>query len=304
MSRLSAQTLGTNYRLVAAWVDLASILNDVISVINGSPEKIHHDSSVSKLSDANRRLLSWFVNLAQELQWSANCSMSPSICALHIQFLSTSILLNRPFAAYMCKRGSKLVLQRRCLEGQTPQISQQICTTNAVRISKLLLTYRQRHGASRIYSTVNPACLGAAMALISDIVSAEADEDKRAEINWLAAILETLEEISPWYPIAERSRNTLTAIMKACGLSGVSKPISTTSGNNSQAKILPNCSPAEAPRPGWDTDPDMPVGLGFPFDSGYNVHDISLMDFYAQPSHMMELTGWGTEDPLFYGLSL
>ena len=303
MSRLSSQTFGTKYQLVAAWVELASLLNDVLSVINGSPERIYQDSSVSKLSETNRKLLAWFVNLAPELQWDVNRPISPGICALHIQFLSITILLNRPFATYMLNRGPKSVPRRLCLEGQTPQVSQQICTANAVRISKLLLTYRQHHGASKIFSTINPTCLTAAVALISDIMNAEPDEDKNEERKWLAAILETLEEIIPWYPIAERSRNTLAAVMNTCGLSDILQQLTTNSANI-QIEMIPDHGLMGAPGTGWNTEAGLSFGLDFPFDSVYDAHNIGLASFYAQPSQMMSFGGGETEDSLFYGLGL
>lgn len=303
MTRLSAQSLGPRHRLVAAWVELASILNDVIYVINRSPEKVYQDASVRRLSEASGKLLSWFMNLPPELQWTATCPISPEICALHIQFLSTMILLNRPFAAYMLNHGRIKSPRRRCLEGHTPLVSQQICTVNAIRISKLLFTYRQCHGASKIFSTINPTCLWAGVALISDIVSAEWDEDKTTERKWLDAILETFDEIIPWYPIAERSRNMLVAIMNACGLPSVPKQVSSSS-RDAQAEILPDHRPTEALGTDWNTHTDLPLGLGFPFDSVYDAHDNSPMDIFAQSSHMMNFGGWCTEDPLLYGFDL
>ncbi|KAJ5372477.1 hypothetical protein N7517_004483 [Penicillium concentricum] len=301
MTRLSAQSLGTSNQLVATWVELASLLNDVLSVINGPPEKIYEDLSVKRLSQVSRKLLAWFLNLAPELQWDATRSISPSVCALHLQFLSTTILLNRPFATYIFNRGPKSAPRRRCLEGQTTKISQQICTANAIRVSKLLLTYRQHHGASKIFSTINPTCLSAAVALISDIVSAIPDEDKEAERKWLSAIMETLDAIIPWYPVAERSRNTLAAIMNTCGLSDIVKQLAVKSRNIPVA-MLPSHGPTDASGTGWNTDVDFAFDLEFPFDSVYDVHNISLTGFYAQPSQM-NFGNWGTEDPL-YGLNL
>ncbi|CAI7654803.1 unnamed protein product [Penicillium crustosum] len=302
ITRLSAQTLGTRNQLVATWVELASLLNDVLSVINGPPQRIYQDSSVTKLSEVSRKLLAWFLNLPQELQWDSNGSISPSVCALHLQFLSTTILLNRPFATYIFNRGPKSAPRHRCLEGQTTKISQQICTANAVRVSKLLLAYRQHHGASKIFSTINPTCLSAAVALISDIVSAEPNEDKETERKWLAAIMETLEEIIPWYPVAERSRNTLAAIMNTCGLSDIVKQLAKRSGNVPIA-MLPSHAPMEISATNWNADSDFAFDLEFPFDSVYDVHNISLTGFYAQPSQIMDFGNWETEDPL-YGLNL
>ncbi|KAJ5410967.1 uncharacterized protein N7487_005326 [Penicillium crustosum] len=299
---LSAQTLGTRNQLVATWVELASLLNDVLSVINGPPQRIYQDSSVTKLSEVSRKLLAWFLNLPQELQWDSNGSISPSVCALHLQFLSTTILLNRPFATYIFNRGPKSAPRHRCLEGQTTKISQQICTANAVRVSKLLLAYRQHHGASKIFSTINPTCLSAAVALISDIVSAEPNEDKETERKWLAAIMETLEEIIPWYPVAERSRNTLAAIMNTCGLSDIVKQLAKRSGSVPIA-MLPSHAPMDISATNWNADSDFAFDLEFPFDSVYDVHNISLTGFYAQPSQIMDFGNWETEDPL-YGLNL
>ncbi|KAJ5520243.1 hypothetical protein N7463_000696 [Penicillium fimorum] len=300
MTRISAKGLSTSNQLVATWVELASLLNDVLSVINGPPEGIYQDSSVSKLSDVSRKLLAWFLNLAPELQWDASRSISPSVCALHLQFLSTTILLNRPFATYIFDRGPKSAPRRRCLEGQTTKVSQQICTANAIRVSKLLLAYRQHHGASKIFSTINPTCLSAAVALISDIVSAESDEDKEAEKKWLSAIMETLDAIIPWYPVAERSRNTLAAIMNTCGLSDIVKQLATKSRNVPVA-MLPS-HPTDPSGTDWDTNADFPFDLEFPFDSVYDIHNISLTGFYAQPSQM-NFGNWENEDPL-YGLNL
>ncbi|KAJ5210655.1 hypothetical protein N7472_000794 [Penicillium cf. griseofulvum] len=301
MTRLSAQNLGTNNQLMSTWVELASLLDDVLSVINGPPEKIYQDSSVSKLSEVSQKLLAWFLNLGPELQWDANRSISPSVCALHLQFLSTTILLNRPFATYIFNRGPKTAPRRRCLEGQTTKLSQQICTANAIRVSKLLLVYRQQHGASKIFSTINPTCLSAAVALISDIVSAESEDDKVAEKECLDVIMETLDAIIPWYPIAERSRNTLAAIMNTCGLSDIVKQLPTKSRNVPIA-TLPSHGPTDTLGTSWNADVDFAFDLEFPFDSVYDVHNISLTGFYAQPPQV-NFGNWEAEDPL-YGLNL
>lgn len=294
MSRLSAETLGSKYQLVAAWVELARLTSDVSSVVNGPPDKIYHASSVNKLSEASEQLLTWFTSLDANLQWTGNCAIPPGTCALHLQFLSTTILLNRPFAAYMFNSGPRSASRCECLKGQTPEVSQEICTMNALRISKILLTYREQHGPSKIFSTINPACLSAAVALISDIVSAKSDEDKTPERMGLASILKTLEEITPWYPIAARSRNTLAAILQMCGLSDIPNQLSTDLGNSSMRTSLGHC-PGEPSASVTTTDMDLSFDLGFPFDSIYDIHDIGLPDFYVPPWQIMDSEHWGSE---------
>ncbi|KAH7140041.1 hypothetical protein B0J13DRAFT_69884 [Dactylonectria estremocensis] len=223
----SAESLGPSYKLTLTWVRLASILEDILAVINGKEETIYQDASIQKLSEASDRLLQWFKTLPAELRWTPNSTHSPSpaTCAIHLQFLSTTILLNRPFAAYMQKssrrKGALGSDGKKCLHGQTPEISQRLCTTSGVRVSKLLLAYRLHHGPAKFFSTINPACLSASMALISDIVSAGPMDQKHEEKKWLTCILETLKAITPTYPVAGRSYMTLCAVTNACGLAGL-----------------------------------------------------------------------------------
>ncbi|KAJ5776052.1 uncharacterized protein N7511_001063 [Penicillium nucicola] len=294
--QFSAHTMGTSYQLMAAWVELASILNDVLSMINGSLARIYQDTSVSKLSKASQKLLVWFNKLPPKLQWNADHPISPGVCALHVQFLSTTILLNRPFAAYIFNRDTKSA-SRRCLEGQTPKSSQQLCTTNAIRISKLLLAYKQYHGASKIFSTINPACLSASVALISDITSAGPGEAKIEERKWLGAILETLQDIIKWYPIAERSLDTLAAVMNTCGLSSILKQLAKNSGD-AQVEPLSDNGITEVAGTNWNFDADLSFGLGSLFDPLYDVHNLGLPGIYAQPLQMMDFGGWDLQDSI------
>ena len=259
-------------------------------------ETIYQDSSIEKLSQASQDLLKWFKALPPELQWNAAAlqSPSPATCALHVHFLSVTILLNRPFAAYMLKSfdnnnkgpaGSRLGDRR--LNGQTPEISQTLCTTSGIRISKILLTYRLHHGAGKFFSTINPACLSASIALISDIVSARAGEDKKEERRWLAAILETLKGITPTYPVAGRSYTVLCAIVKACGLPGVvpSPPPTGASDSNNQSMDESFQNPG-GHHPGLE-DPiwSMNESLGWEFYPMLgDVHDIGITDFYPRLS--------------------
>jgi hypothetical protein len=279
-------------------VGLSSILEGILPIINGRQlDTIYQHASVEKLSRASDDLLQWFKALPPELQWNSSAVQlpSPATCALHIHFLSVTILLNRPFAAYMLKSADdKGVVNggagNRRLNGQTPDISQKICTTSGIRISKILCAYKCCHGANKFFSTINPACLSASIALISDIVSAKVGEDKREEKRWLSAILETLNEITPTYPVAGRSYIVLCAIVKACGLQGVaplpssSGPLGTSdSGNDLLSQLFQN---SEGQQTGTgEMVSCMNESLGWEFHPMLgDVHDIGLSDFYPRLS--------------------
>lgn len=225
----SEEILGSQGQLAAALVSLSSILEEILPIVNGRRlETIYQDSSIEKLSGASEKLLQWFKSLPRELEWNSRTHQypSPAVSALHVNFLLTTIVLNRPFAAYMVnsinnKGATGRSSGRRCLNGQTPEVSQKLCTTSGIRIAKILSSYRLHHGANKFFSTINPPCLSAAMALMSDIVSAAQGEDKTEEKRWLTSILETLKEITPTYPVGGRSYTVLCAIAKACALSEV-----------------------------------------------------------------------------------
>ncbi|MBE3046372.1 fungal specific transcription factor domain-containing protein [Candidatus Bathyarchaeota archaeon] len=286
----SEEILGSTGNYTAAFVRLSSILEEILPVINARRlEIIYQPASVEKLSRASEKLLQWFKSLPPELQWNSNCPPEPTTSALHVNFLSVTILLNRPFATYMLKsfEGKEVggaSSGRKRLDGQTPEVSQKLCTTSGIRIAKILAAYRLHHGANKFFSTINPACLSAAMALMSDIVSAKSGEDKGEEKRWLASILETLKEITPTYPIAGRSYMVLCAIVKACRLPDVVPSSSQEAGASGPDYRLgeehfhnQEESQVEPEEMVWNMD----ESLGWEFYPMLDdVHNIGLSDFY------------------------
>lgn len=293
----SEEILGSQGQLTAALVHLSSILEDILPIVNGRRlETIYQQTSIAKLSRASENLLEWFKSLPRELQWSSGTHQhpSPAISALHVNFLFITILLNRPFAAYMLrsannKRKTGGCFGKRRLNGQTPEASQKLCTTSGIRISKILSTYRLHHGANKFFSTINPPCLSAAMALMSDIVSAEPGENKAEEKRWLTAILESLKEITPTYPVGGRSYMVLCAIAKACALSEVvplSSSIPLEASDSGNGLLDQHSQHLQEPQAGadeliWSMDDS----LGWEFypmlDS---VQDLGLNEFHTRLS--------------------
>lgn len=282
---------------MAALVRLSSILEGILPIVNARRlEIIYQPESVEKLSRESEKLVQWFKSLPPELQWKSNAhtAPSPTTSALHVHFLSVTILLNRPFAAYMLKSFDDRAAGRsgsstRHLNGQTPEVSQRLCTTSGIRIAKILSAYRLHHGPRKLFSTINPACLSAAMALMSDIVSAAPGEGKGEEKRWLASILETLKEITPTYPVAGRSYAVLCAIIKACGLSGVVPcPSHDSSETSKSANPRPDQHDGNPGEPLTDLDDmvwNIDESLGWEFYPMLDdVHNIGLTDFYPRLS--------------------
>lgn len=230
------ETVGSQYQSLSAWVGLTTILDDILNVINGPEELLEQQSTLSQLSNTAGRLLEWFKALPPELQWNPKKDTlpSPGVCALHIQFLSTTILMHRPFAGYKASTESNKSPKRQ-LDGYSPALSRHICTQNATRISKLLLVFRRQYGVQKLFSIVVPIALTAAMSLISEISTEDQNAEKAEERKWLRVCLDTLNDLTPSFPVAGRNKRILTSILECCGYPELAQSDETRISTNPQA---------------------------------------------------------------------
>lgn len=134
------------------------------------------------------------------------------------------------------------------------------------------------------------------MALISDVASASPGEQKTEEKKWLAAILETLKEITPTYPVAGRSYMVLCAIVNASGIPGVvpaSDELQQPYVGTSQLDQQPQSTDMQGLQGRADDFLwNMDASLGWEFyPSLDDVHGIGLTDFFPPPPDAGNLTG-------------
>jgi hypothetical protein len=204
-------------------VDLARILDDIINIVNQQDELLEDPVTLSKLSVTGDMLLEWLKRLPKDLQWDLEQDdlPPPAICAIHVQFLATTILLHRPFSASVVKSKTDKSVTRK-LKGYNPIISQQICTLNSMRISKILSRYHRQFGLGKIFSWVVPVILTASLSLISDIASEAHHGEKVNERNWLKLCFTLQKEMSSSLPLAGRNLAILKSMLDHCGYSELS----------------------------------------------------------------------------------
>lgn len=220
----SKETVGSQYQILSAWVDLARILDDIINIVNRQEELLGDPVTLSKLSVTGDKLLQWLKRLPAELQWDPKQLdlPSPGICAIHMQFLATTILLHRPFSASVVKPKTGKPSKRQ-LKGYTPSISQQICTLNSMRIAKILSGFHRQFGLDKIFSWVIPVILTASLSLISDIASETQKGDKANERNWLKLCFALQKEMASSLPLAGRNLAILKSMLDCCGYPELSR---------------------------------------------------------------------------------
>ncbi|KAJ5792052.1 uncharacterized protein N7503_008030 [Penicillium pulvis] len=205
--RPSLETVGPQWETLDAWVDLASVLDEIITTFNKFP---HKKADSNWLTATSNRLFEWLEHLPTHLQWNAQAI--PGICALHMQFLSVIIVLHRPFAVYKPRDD-----QSRSTDHSPSTLARRLCTENAIRISKLLLAFKNNYGTKKIFSTVCHMVLTAALSLISEISTEKGDNKRDEERKWLRVCFSILEELSSTFTVIGRNLKILTEIVESCG---------------------------------------------------------------------------------------
>ena len=190
-------------------------------MINGPLHLLENQSTMFRLSSTSDRLLQWLKGLPIDLQWKPNQETlpPPGVCALHMQFFTTIILLHRPFAAYTPPSPSLGICVQKQLTGYTPALSRKICNQNAERITVLLSAYREHYGIEKTHSSMLHMIFTAATILISQISTDSDNNGTEKPRKWLAVCLEAFDDLTPSFYIAGRVRKVLISFLEACGYS-------------------------------------------------------------------------------------
>ena len=216
--RPSEDSVGPKHHLLIAWVHLSIILDEMNSLLNGSPEQLHTDASLNKLSTVADDLLTCLRSLPQDLCWNSKCFPAPEIWALHTQVLIAIILIHRPFANPGSSGTTTPTRRKKQLPGYTAEESHIICMQNSIRIAKMIDAFDRQYGIQKIFSVGAYIALTAAMTLVSSLATTtkprnDAVESKKA----LEVCLDTLSDLGPSFPVAGRHHTILKSILKFCG---------------------------------------------------------------------------------------
>ncbi|TVY54796.1 Nitrogen assimilation transcription factor nirA [Lachnellula cervina] len=292
----SKQTVGTQFQILAAWVDLARVLDDIINVINRDDELLDDPTTISKLSVTSDKLLRWLKELPTELQWNAKqAPLSPSaIFALHMQFLTTTILLHRPFSASVLNSGTGKSSTRH-LKGYTSSDSQKICTLNSIRVVKMLNQFQQQFGLRRIFSWSAPIALTVSLSLLSDIASGAQDEDKSNVRNWLQLCIKIQEDMSLSLLLAGRNLAILRSMLEHCRNPQLSRLIAREILRDPPPAVPPaaqyqepfqeaghSAVVQETPGVALGGTPDLGILDQMEVDPAMGPHDFDFSDFFPQ----------------------
>jgi hypothetical protein len=201
----------------AAWVDL-SLMSSEISDIFNCPSLVD-EQTIRRLLEVDARLHSWHDSLPHALKSSDGygTQLHPCVFALHMQFCGIQILVYR--TSIMTRRKfspAAFSEEEICrLRGHTLQQSRSTYHYNAVRIARLLATFKKKVGLERVPTVMLDNIYIATIALISYVSrSASTGEEFEADIQWIVLLLDALEALQMHYPVAVRMRLTLSDVLQ------------------------------------------------------------------------------------------
>ena len=229
----SSESVGPRHQLLAAFVDISTILDGMIAILN-KPDLMEQEAMLNSLAEIAEKLLSWLQTMPVELRWPTQHSPSPGICALHMHVLAAMILIHRPFAGYkdLLSESSNRMGHLTQLPGYTSATSKAICTQNSMRLSKMLDIFRQKHGITKIFSMGTWLAQTAGMSLMLELASPPSPGiDKNKVKKAIDICEEVLRDLSDSLPLARKHRLVMLSLCEP--------PNSRTAFGSERAKSTP-----------------------------------------------------------------
>ncbi|KAJ3545707.1 hypothetical protein NM208_g2392 [Fusarium decemcellulare] len=203
-----------------AWVGLCVPMDEITHALN--------DQSLSKAARCDllrklfKRVQEWYDKLPPELAYNENrlTSMDLAGYGLHTQFCKVQILIRRALSNSYNPR-KRQHSQMICGEntGEPPDHSQAIIYQYALRIARLVVTYREVFGLEKIPSIVLDNAVVAATVMVQHLNKAENEQDRQNQMVWLRQLVKSMEAVQPHFPIVGRMLDSLKHI---CGKGAVS----------------------------------------------------------------------------------
>ncbi|KAF5010041.1 hypothetical protein FDECE_3759 [Fusarium decemcellulare] len=230
-----------------AWVGLCVPMDEITHALN--------DQSLSKAArcDLLRKLFKtvqeWYDKLPPELAYNENrlTSMDLAGYGLHTQFCKVQILIRRALSNSYNPR-KRQHSQMICGQdtGEPPDHSQAIIYQYALRIARLVVTYREVFGLEKIPSIVLDNAVVAATVMVQHLNKAENEHDRQTQMVWLRQLVKSMEAVQPHFPIVGRMLDSLKHI---CGKGAVSDIFTPGRRPSTNAASL-----YEPPAPGLSAD--------------------------------------------------
>lgn len=205
-----------------AWVGLCIPMAEASNVLNEhSSGHLERNTSLHQLIED---IDEWQKALPTELIYDETLLSSMNLAGygLHTQYCKLQILLRQALANPSNSR-KRRYSEITPAESTSQPSKDSISATYpyALRIARLVVTYREVFGMEKIPSIVLDNAVVAATAMIKHLSSIDSHNRAEREIMWLRQLLRSLESLQPHFPIVRRMLDSLRRMCATSSLSGV-----------------------------------------------------------------------------------
>ncbi|KAL5324734.1 hypothetical protein ACEPPN_009282 [Leptodophora sp. 'Broadleaf-Isolate-01'] len=218
-----------------AWVGLCEPMAEISHVLNDqSNGDVDKSASLRKLL---KQVEGWYEDLPLELMYNESrlINMDMAGYGLHTQYCKVQILLRRALAKPLnTKKRQYYQTTSDCGSQASSDDLDAVIYQHALRIARLLVTYREAFGVEKIPSIMLDNAVVAATAMIAHLNNSGILDRMQKELLWLRQLIKSIETLQPHFPIVRRM---LDALKQICG-SGPLCSLLPSSGNRGSTSTL------------------------------------------------------------------
>ncbi|KAH6972847.1 hypothetical protein BKA56DRAFT_555751 [Ilyonectria sp. MPI-CAGE-AT-0026] len=198
-----------------AWVRLCVPMAEISQVLN--EHSIDNSDRTASLRKLFGQVEEWYESLPPELTYNENrlTNMDLAGYGLHTQYCKVQILLRRALAkpSISRKRRHSQITGDSAIRTSSDD-SEVIIYQYALRVARLVVTYREAFGMEKIPSIMLDNAVVAATAMIEHLNKAENVNEIQRQTTWLRQLVKSMESVQPHFPIVGRMLESLKQI---CG---------------------------------------------------------------------------------------
>ncbi|KAL4808375.1 hypothetical protein BDV18DRAFT_134835 [Aspergillus unguis] len=231
---------GPEASTLSAWLGLCAPMADICDILN-SCSSIHAEAK-ARLLQLGIELQQWCDSLPPGFAYDDNkiADLDPMAYGVHMQYCKVQILMRQAFCGEESASGVNTPRFQQPIpcDDQDRETAERVIYDAALRIVRLLLMYRQIHGAEKIPSVMLDNVNLALVTLINHFVRhQDLIETQPRDIQLLRLAIESMRAIQPHFPIIGRMLNSLQIAVEGT-------PLSTLLHISADGSTMPTARPA------------------------------------------------------------
>ncbi|GAB7352387.1 hypothetical protein MBLNU459_g2820t1 [Dothideomycetes sp. NU459] len=222
----------TDSPLLNAWVGLCVPMAQITQVLN--EETTRNCDKSATLRQHFKQIEAWYEGLPPELKYDETrlSSMNMAGYGLHAQYCKLQILSRRALSNIPASRKRR---HSQTLDDTSTLPASEYSTVEeykfALRIARLVVTYRETFGMEKMPSIMLDNAVVAATAMVGHLCKRDKATDLQHETIWLRQLVKSMESVQPHFPITGRMLDSLKQIRGSGPLLGALSPTRQNAAN-------------------------------------------------------------------------